>query len=446
MNALPQAEWWRPEPAAGPESRGEAASAGSPEARSGRYAFRALLVLTFILVLSPQSFVRALQPLRIALLAAAAGIGAHVLDRVTRGRPLTVRGREMGLAAALVAWSVITVPASLWPGGSVAFLLNVYLKTLAIFWLLANTVDSVGRLRTLAWALTAMAVPLALTAVKNFVTGDFLGANRIVGYEAGLTANPNDLALMLNLLLPLTVALLMASRNGVVRLVLAGIVVMVACGVIVTFSRAGFLSLAASAALYLWRLVRRGSIGWVLAALLAGLIGAALLPGSYLSRLATITDIDRDTTGSAQARWEDTQAAVKFVAANPLIGAGIGMDTEALNGVRGATWKQMHNIWLEYAVDLGLPGLALFVALFVSCVRRVRRIQAEPVGEGPAGRQLSCLAEGIEISLLGFGIGAFFAPVAYLFYFYFLAGLAVAAGGVHAALAAAPSEQRERAS
>jgi O-antigen ligase len=241
--------------------------------------------------------------------------------------------------------------------------------------------------------------------------------------------------LMLNLLLPLGVALLLSSRSTLARTALVVVVLLEAAAVIVTFSRAGFLSLATCVALYLWRLVRRGLTGWVLAAFLAGVAGMTLLPGSYMARLATITDIDSDPTGSAQSRWEDTRAAVRYVMANPIVGAGIGMDTEALNAVRGITWTQVHNICLEYAVDLGLPGLALFVLLFVSCVRRVRRIHRAPTDD-PGGR-LSCLAEGIEIALLSFGVGALFAPVAYLFYFYYLAGLAVAAGAIHRQLVAA---------
>jgi O-antigen ligase len=123
------------------------------------------------------------------------------------------------------------------------------------------------------------------------------------------------------------------------------------------------------------------------------------------------------------------------VLANPLIGAGAGMDREALNGLRGATWKPVHNVYLEYAVDLGLPGFALFTLLFVSCVRKVRAIRRAPA-DGAAGGQLSCLAEGIEIALFTFAVGAFFAPVAYLYYFYYLAGLAVAAGAIHRKLVA----------
>jgi len=429
MNSLPRTEWWRPPPAAGIERRWPAATARASGSASGSLAFRGLLVFTFILVVAPQSFVPALRPLRIALLAAVAGITATLGDRVVHGRPLTVVGKEIVLTAALVVWAVITVPSSYWPGGSVSFLLDIYFKTVAIFWLLVNVVDTLGRLRTLAWSLTLMGVPLALTALKNFASGAFMDKNRIVGYEGGLTANPNDLALMLNLLLPLAVGLLLASRSAMARGLLLTIVLLEATAVIVTFSRGGFLSLAACVGLYLWRLVRRGLTGWVLAAVLVCAGGSILLPSSYLARLATIADIDSDPTGSAQARWSDTVAAVRFVIANPLIGAGMGMDTEALNEVRGATWKQVHNAYLEYAVDLGLPGLTLFGLLFTSCVRKVRSVRRQ-AGGGPDSRDLACLAEGIEIALITFGVGAFFAPVAYQFYFYYLAGLAVAAGEI----------------
>ena len=61
---------------------------------------------------------------------------------------------------------------------------------------------------------------------------------------------------------------------------------------------------------------------------------------------------------------------------------------------------------------------------------RSRSVRRRANAVGPAGRELSSLAEGIEIALIGFAVGAFFAPVAYQFCFYYLAGLAVAAGGI----------------
>jgi O-antigen ligase len=98
-------------------------------------------------------------------------------------------------------------------------------------------------------------------------------------------------------------------------------------------------------------------------------------------------------------------------------------------------WKQVHNAYLEYAVDLGLPGLTLFVLLFASCLKKVRSVRRR-AGARPDAHDLGCLAEGIEVALIGFAVGAFFAPVAYQFFFYYLAGLAVAAGGIDRRLAA----------
>ena len=116
---------------------------------------------------------------------------------------------------------------------------------------------------------------------------------------------------------------------------------------------------------------------------------------------------------------------MRFVAAHPILGAGVGMNVLALNETRGASWKNVHNVYLEYAVDLGLPGLGLFLALFAGClcatVVAMRRAAAITAPD------LFLLAEGLQTSLLVFAVAALFHPVAYHFYFYYVAGLAIAA-------------------
>jgi hypothetical protein len=59
-------------------------------------------------------------------------------------------------------------------------------------------------------------------------------------------------------------------------------------------------------------------------------------------------------------------------------------------------------------------------------VKGVWRVSRE-AAEGPAHHELHCLAQGLGVSLLGFIVAAFFYPDAYQFYFYYIAGLAVAA-------------------
>jgi O-antigen ligase len=85
----------------------------------------------------------------------------------------------------------------------------------------------------------------------------------------------------------------------------------------------------------------------------------------------------------------------------------------------------VHNVYLEYAVELGLLGLALFVALAACCLRSARDA-ARAARRGPRPDALVPLLEGLRVALLAFLVAGLFHPAAYHFYFYLLAGLVVA--------------------
>jgi O-antigen ligase len=429
-------DWWRPGAAPVPLGVPIAADAGSA------VPFWALIVLTVVMLLAPQEFIPVLAPLRIALLSALFAASTYAFDRWTRGEALLTLGPEMRWCLALVAWAVFTIPFSIWPGGSLQVLLDLYIKSVIVFWLLGSIVRSTGRLRQIAWTLSLIAIPLAVTGVMHFVMGEFSKTatyeGRILGWDAGLVKNPNDLALVLNLILPLTVALMMTERAGRARLALIAIVVCEAAGVVVTFSRSGFITLAVIGTLLAWRLGRRRGSRWVWAALTAAVLALPALPAAYLERLSTIADKNADPTGSAQTRWTDQALAAEYVLEHPLIGAGMGNDVLAMNAIRGATWKQVHNLYLEYGVDLGLPGLAIFLLLLWSCLKAVSDVRRRCADAGAAGvNVLFALAEGVWISLMAFATAAFFHPISYHVYFYYFAGLAVAVKATYRAEVAA---------
>jgi hypothetical protein len=142
--------------------------------------------------------------------------------------------------------------------------------------------------------------------------------------------------------------------------------------------------------------------------------------------VSTIVDIDSDTTGSAQERWSDINAATQFIVAHPIVGAGVGQGILAMNATRGATWVAVHNAYLNYGVDLGVPGLALFVALVGTSFRSARRVESMDGFRKPVGTELVAFAGGIRVSLAGFMVAACFHPVPYHFHFYYIAGLSMA--------------------
>ena len=421
-------EWWRATAPA--ETR--AAAVDAPRA-GNTAAFAGLIAFTLILLLAPQEWFPAIKSLRIALLAAGGALAAHLIARAMGTvRALPVR-REMVLALALIVWAAITIPLSIWPGGSWSALTDHLIKAVIFFWLIGTVVTTRRRLEGFLWVLTLCSIPLAATALSNYVSGNFIthagsSVQRIAGYVggAGLAGNPNDLALMLNLVAPLTGALFVITRHPWLRLIALGSLMLTVAAVIATFSRAGFITLAVIGVAAFAAMVRRGALASAVLLVFLVLGAFVLIPEQYFSRLATITNIESDRTGSAQGRWDDYFVSIEYIRQNPITGAGLGQDLLALNQTRGhATWRSVHNAYLQAAVDLGLPGLALLLALLISSFANARRVRRHAL-RAVHLRDLGVIASGVHLSLLAFAVASFFHPIAYQFYFFCLAGLAVA--------------------
>ncbi len=436
--AMPAAgDWWRPQVAEAPSVDRRLSS----EQSGSSVPFWSLMVFTCILLFSPQQYFPALAPLRPALLAAGAGILAYVLDRMARRLPIFEWTWELKLVAALVGWATLTVPFSVWPGGSLSVVLDQFAKTVAVFVLLSHVVTTSERLRQVAWILTGIAVGLGCLTAYNYATGTTflqgLDQDRVVGTEGGLTKNPNDLALMINLILPLSVGLLIRTSDALQRKLLIAAIGVEMVTVVLSYSRGGALTLGVILMIFAWKLRRRSERKWLYGLFFAGLMALPLAPSSYLDRLSTIANIQADRTGSAQERWSDMTVAVKTIISNPIIGAGIGMNTLAMKEARGG-WLPVHNVYLEHGLDLGLPGLVLFVLLLWSCHKAT--VQAQRVCRSCDRHDVAALAEGLQVSLLAYATAAMFHPVSYHMYFYYMAGLALAAWKICSTMSRPPKE------
>lgn len=434
--AATESGWWRAAP--GDTAQEHVVVSGIGGA-SLRFPFWSLIAFTVILILAPQDHFTALKPLHLALVTGAFASGAYLLSRFSGSAPRPRHTLAATVALLLLLWAVVMVPFALWPGGSYAQIFNIYIKALIVFWLLGRVVNSEQRLRTVAWTLSLIAIPLSLSAISSFLKGGVgnaemtHGLERIAGYQSALTGNPNDLALMLNLILPFALGLMMSSRKLSVRIVLAIIAFLDVMAVIATYSRGGFITLVAIVVTYLLCLSKRARRGMLLAMMAFGLLAVPLVPAGYWSRLSTITNIEKDQTGSAQQRWTEMVYATQIIASHPIIGAGAGMDYLALNKLNGGDWIRVHNVYLEYGVDLGLPGLLLFLLLYYR-VLKIARTARRIARESPGNEVLHRLSEAIWIALIVFGVSAFFQPAAYDFYFFYIAGLAVAAYAIAASL------------
>ena len=382
-------------------------------------AFKCLLFLIFIIYIAPQAIFPALQPLhlgKVSAFAAMVGYGLYVLQ----GHRLTVMYPEVKLVLWLVAFAVLSIPISKWPGGSFEAFTDLYSKSVIVFFLIANLLTSKARFGQVFWAIAIFTGFNAGVGIKDYLNGTFV-SDRIPGAYSGITTNSNDLALSINLAIPFVGYLFVTSKARLLKLLTGGILVMSLACIVVTFSRGGFVTLLG---LLLWFACTRkqaglGSLILSLLLLMAGLAAIVIFgPEGYSERIASIVDSTKDSTGSATLRRDGMEGALRGLLDHPL---GVGLNMNGLDfHESNLGWNGVHNVYLQIGSELGIvPGILFIVLLWkLLATMRKSRLSAPP--------NLARLAWAVEGSLVAFAVGAMFHPVAYHFFFYINAGLAVA--------------------
>jgi probable O-glycosylation ligase (exosortase A-associated) len=385
-----------------------------------KWAFRALLFFTFMVYVSPQTYLSFLHPFRLALVSAALALFSHFCSK----GPKLKFDAETRCVIFIALWSLISVPKSIWPGGSLEFFLGQFSKVIITYVLLANVLKSVSSIKKLMGYMVVFCAFIALQGINNYLSGNFIGYGRIEGTGAILAANSNDLALTLNLIIPLAMGLAEMAQERRQRLLWYSLAVLSVVGVVVSFSRGGFVVLAVIGFIWLRQRAKISGFKIYVLALLLVLCVLPMLPGGYTDRLSTIFNFSEDKTGSANARWRGTKAALDVMADHPITGVGLGMNILAMKG-RGLGWIHTHNVYLEIGADIGIPGMIVFIFLLFRLIKNMSIIKKAHLSEHrkPA---VAVLAHSVQTSLIGFAVAGFLHPVSYHFYFYYLAGFAVA--------------------
>ena len=387
--------------------------------------FSGLLLFTAIMLVAPQNMFPALEPLMLAKLSAAFALIPYLISRAMTSRPLTVMTPTVKWGLVLAVIAVLSIPVGYWPSGSYDVFVDLFGKSIIVFLLVANIVDTERRFRALLVTMIACGTFAAINAVMNYAAGNFdPTGQRVMGYDSPLAGNPNDLALTLNILLALSLGLLPVLRHRIQRLLLLAAMGVMLAGIVVSFSRSGFLTLGVLGAMWAARRLRdRGGRAVPSIAIVVFAVALAL-PAGYSDRVATIFSSESDATGSSEERWQTMMTAAGQMLERPILGYGLGNNVH-VSFSRGGLAREAHNGYLKIGAELGIGGMIVFILFIVSALassRAVRRFFQWRT----QGWELGRLAGGVEMALVAFAVGAFFSPSPYHFYVYYPAGLAVA--------------------
>lgn len=337
----------------------------------------------------------------------------YLLTQLGLENRITARPREVNLVFLLLVTGILSIPLALEPSQAFDSFVQFF-KVVLIFVVMVNVVRTEKRLKTL-WILVLIAsCILCINGVNDYQTGELaLHGVRIKGSIGGLFDNPNDLALHLVTMFPIALALAFSSRYLLSKIVFFAIALLIVAGIVVTFSRGGFLALLAASGLLLWKLVR--STRWLMLPLVGALAILFVLfaPSGYKARISTTED------DSATARFDDFKRSMFIAARHPVF--GVGMDNYVLFSNSN---KVSHNAYTQVAAEMGVAALAFYILFILAPFKRLWRIEQQSF-EMQSQRRFYYAAAALQASLLGYMVASFFASVAYLWYIYYLVAYAV---------------------
>jgi hypothetical protein len=282
-----------------------------------------------------------------------------------------------GWIIALLSLSAVMTVASQAPSISWERFVDKVLKHGMLTLFIVALVTSPGRLRWFFGTYLLAFLKMAQEGVLGLVNGGLIwenqGTMRLHG-STPLYAHPNSFSGTQLSTLPLLKSFFPVV-GWRIRAVLGLQAFAAAIVVVTTGSRTGYVALVVWLAFVV--IQSRYKFKTMIALALLGAAVVPVLPEDYLARFETIFS-QKDAEGeSIELRKEIYRDAMHVLARHPL-GVGVGAFSAVRQEMFGRK-QEAHQLYLEVACDLGIPGLVVFCGLLVSmmtaCARASRSAQ-----------------------------------------------------------------------
>lgn len=391
---------------------------------SGRAAFMGLYLFTLMLYIRPSDLLP-IGSFPLVKIVAIVTLVAFVGTQMSSGKALTIWPLEMKMLALIILLGLLFTPIAAAPQICIETLADSFFKVVTVFVLMINLLDTRARLVSLMKLVVACGLFVAVLTIKSYLAGELITdeagtLKRSAGYGS-FFANPNELAMALNLLLPFAVVFGLTSK-GIKRIAYFTGAAVLAFAVVVSFSRGGFLGLVAIGGVLLWKAGRgKRAVTGLAGLVLCGAFFVAM-PSGYSDRLFTILHTQDDQTNSAQERQALFHRAVEVVMYHPFIGIGAGNFS-----IYSLKDKVAHNSYLEIAAELGVTGFIAYMILIFAPLRTLRRIERDtyrargrPGGWSATERESFFMSIGLQAVIVAYMVLSFFQSAQYFWYLYYL--------------------------
>jgi len=384
----------------------------APKAEPLRGAFFGLSAFYLVYCARPEDWIPGLKYIPLAKISAIIALLGLLLSAGKSKRSLRDLPREaIYLASIIGLLGVAALLSPVWKGGALVKTVD-FAKVLVAWVLTFVVITNFQRLRQIIFIQSGS---VAVIAVVSLLKGR--SHPRLEGVIGGIYSNPNDLAFAIVLSLPFCVAFLLRTRNVFSKLIWTFAMLAMCTTLIMTASRGGFITLLVTGAVGLWHFGVKGKrIHLIAAAALVALLVGFTFGGRLKDRFFAISGEGLDTGVEVSAHGSYEQRRLLMIRSLEGIEHypwGIGMGN--FPNYSG-TWREVHVSFLQIAVEGGIAACILYMLFFArgfGNLRQLRRIA------GNDDKERDLFASALHSSLVGFLVGALFAPEAYQYFPYF---------------------------
>ena len=294
--------------------------------------------------------------------------------------------------------------------------LNQVSKILLMVFVTIVLINDATKLRYL---LLVIALSIGLIGLKGGIWAIASGGtNRVYGPDGSFLADNNDIALALNMALPLLLYLSKDEPRNWLRWLLRACFGMSIVAIIFTYSRGGFVAMVL---LGFMLLIKAKYKSLAVMTLLAGLLLLSpLIPQQWNNRMDTINQGEEDR--SAHGRVNAWRTGLNIALDRPFTGGGFKTWTpQVFARYSPEPWniRDVHSNYFEMLGEQGFIGFGLYVTLLFHCLTTLSRLKWQILRD-PSLKWAQYYPDMLQASIIAYMVGGAFLGRAYFDFFYHL--------------------------
>lgn len=319
--------------------------------------------------------------------------------------------RETFLFVALIAWFTMT---TFFGADFPEDAREQWIKVIKVYAGIIPTVLMITNKERLHWLIVAIALSFGLIGLKGGIFAFGTGFQyRVWGPENTFYGGNNEIAMALNMVLPLLVLCAKETSSAAARNFFYATFFFSICSVISSWSRGGLLGLC----VVLGAIIMTGQRKWLSIPLVLAALFLAIpnLPENWFERMGTIKTYEEDS--SAMGRIEVWGYAMRRASQSPLTGGGF----ETFYKGHGL---DVHSSYFEILGEHGYVALGLWLSLLFGTIMALERLRRQVLLHDEL-LWIRDYARAVQIGLMGYATCGAFLGAAYWDIFYHFVALCV---------------------